>query len=967
MKFFLKDLINSSIGCLFFLFFPLVLSVSFSVGSPGSSFERDSAAIKAFNLKGREAQALGDFEKALTFYKRSIDLVEKTYGKDNLNLFLPLINAGIVYKNMGDYNKAIEIYLQAEALIKKLYDDENPRLGFVYSNSGTVYKIQGDYLRYHESQKTALRVFLKDSVRYQAQIDIVRMNVVESLFLLNEYDEVIANCRKDMKKVDDEVKWYYTSLLARTYEKIGNINLAEEYSLETSTILEKLYGSDSYHLGLEYINYVYFLLVSNRFDKVPWYNELAGKIIAKYYTEKSTQYSEVMLNQADYFFSRSSEASRMDDFSRKRREDLNEALRYYQKAIISGTTTFSDTDPFSNPETDQAVSEIQLLQIMKKKSGCMEVLADLNLSDQREDEALQNYRAALDAISLSADLIHIIRTGYVSEDSRLILSESEESVFSGAVNICYKLYQQTRDISYAYQAFKFAERGKSASFLAAVTDSRAKEFGNIPDSLLTKENVLNLNISNYREMLFEENQQEQPDSARLALYNAKLFQYSEKYAQLVKYLEDYFPDYYAFKYKTDVTDVMTIRKKLNGREALVEYLLEEPDKKAEKGKLFRFVVTADEFLFTKTIVGPDFVSDIGDVYDFLTDPSYLYTGLEEYKRYTVSAFRLQQYLLDDVKNILKGKRLIVIPDDKLSYIPFDALLSSMPDTSSMNFRDLPYLVKDYPVSYTYSATLLYSYFSRKKEAEKSLLAFAPSYLNDGRDASQLTRQRSGLLPLPFVSREVGYVNHFIPGDVFSGTLAAEGRFKELAGNYDILHLAMHTVINDSLPMYSGLAFSKPLSGSADDGWLNTGEIYTMRLKARMAVLSACNTGSGKLQKGEGVMSLARGFLYAGCPSIIMTLWEVDDESGSLIMKDFYRLLVGGKSKDEALQMAKLEHIADADPLKAHPHYWLGYVAVGNTVPLFVSRDVYFVLIIFVVILLFTIDQIYRRNKQSKSQ
>jgi CHAT domain-containing protein len=325
---------------------------------------------------------------------------------------------------------------------------------------------------------------------------------------------------------------------------------------------------------------------------------------------------------------------------------------------------------------------------------------------------------------------------------------------------------------------------------------------------------------------------------------------------------------------------------------------------------------------------------------------------------------VQHHLLGDVNNRLKGKRLIVIPDDQLSYIPFDALLSSMPDTSSMNFRDLPYLVKDYPISYTYSATLLYSYFSKKKEADKSLLAFAPSYLNDDRDDSQIAKKRGGLLSLPFASKEVEYVNHFVPGDVFSGSLAEEERFKEMAGNYDILHLAMHTILNDSLPMYSGLAFSKPVSGSADDGWLNTSEIYTMNLKARMVVLSACNTGTGKLQKGEGVMSLARGFLYAGCPSIIMSLWEVDDESGSLIMKDFYRLLSHGKNKDEALQMAKLAHIENADPLKAHPHYWLGYVAVGNAEALFVSRDIYFVAILFVLILLFIIDQQYRKKRRT---
>ena len=964
MNLFFKSLINNNLHIKFFLIFLHISFVSFSTNQPGSNFNQDSLAVISLNVKARDAQKIGDFEKALSLYRSSLSLSEKIYGKNNLNLFLPLINIGIVYKNLGDYNRAIETYFQAEELIKKLYNEDNPRLGFVYSNSGTIYKIQGDYIKYHEFQQAALRVLLKDSLKYKIQIDIAWMNITESLFLLKKYNEAILSCRKNLLKVNDEIKSFYTSFLARIYEQTGDTDLAEKYYQQTFRILEKLYGNESYDLGLEYTNYVYFLLASKRLEQVPLYNELARKIISKYYTEKSTQYSEVMLNEADYFFSRVSQASMIDDFNKKRKGDLNQALNYYQKAIIAGTTSFSNTDPYSNPLSNQAVSEIHLLQIMKKKSQCLKVLGDLNLSDQRKEEALKGYKAALDAITLSADLIHLIRTGYVSEDSRLILSESEESVFSDAVNICYKLYQQTNNIEYAYNAFQFTERGKSASFLAAVTDSRAKEFGNVPDSLVTKEHVLKLNISNYREMLFGEKQQEQPDSAKIALYDTKLFQYSERYSQLVQYLEDYFPDYYAFKYKTDVIDVATIRKKLNRREALVEYLLDDPDKTGENGRLFRFVITSDDFIFTKTTIGNDFVKAIGNVHRFLTNPSYLYTGLAEYKEYSRSAFRLQHDLLGDVSSKLKGKRLIVIPDDQLSYIPFDALLSSMPDTSSMNFRDLPYLVKDYPISYTYSATLLYSYFSKKKEADKSLLAFAPSYLNDDRDDSQGAKKRDGLLPLPFVSREVEYVNHFVPGDVFSGSLAGEERFKEMAGNYDILHLAMHTILNDSLPMYSGLAFSKPLRGSADDGWLNTSEIYTMNLKARMAVLSACNTGTGKLQKGEGVMSLARGFLYAGCPSIIMSLWEVDDESGSLIMKDFYRLLAHGKNKDEALQLAKLSHIENADPLKAHPHYWLGYVAVGNADALFVSRDVYFVVILFVLILLFIIDQLYRKKRKA---
>jgi CHAT domain-containing protein len=178
---------------------------------------------------------------------------------------------------------------------------------------------------------------------------------------------------------------------------------------------------------------------------------------------------------------------------------------------------------------------------------------------------------------------------------------------------------------------------------------------------------------------------------------------------------------------------------------------------------------------------------------------------------------------------------------------------------------------------------------------------------------------------------------------------------------------MHTIINDSLPMFSKLVFSEPDKNSADDGFLNTYEIYNMKLNARLAVLSACETGSGKLQKGEGVMSLARGFIYAGCPSIVMTLWQVEDKSGVDIMKNFYSYLSKGKRKDVALQMAKLKHLESADPLMAHPHYWLGYVNIGNPEPLFISKDLYFIIFLIVAIVGVFIDWYHRKKKPRKIQ
>ncbi|WP_430973525.1 CHAT domain-containing protein [Sunxiuqinia rutila] len=926
------------------------------------SRQRDSLLIEELNKEGREALRIGDFEKAVVAYTGAIQNIDRVYQDTNIQVFLPLVNLGITYKNLGEYDKAIEIYLKAEGILKKLYSENHPRLGFVYSNLGTVYKLKGDFVKNNEFQQASLRAFQANEVKYAGQLAIAKYNISEALFLLGDYQSSINSCFNNLNSVGLGIKSYYFSLLARIYTKQGDYELTKKYYQKTFDILTQISGSDSYDLGLEYSDYASFLLSINEYDEALEYVNRSENLVVKYFTEKSLQYSDVMLNFGDYYFQRSSKASDLNDFYSKRKKDLLIALDYYQKALVAGTDGFASLETDVNPDLGQEISEIQLLEVLKKKANCFETLADLNLSESQKETAIENYSLALQTVERATELIHQIRTGYVSEDSQFFLSENQESTFIEAVDVSYKLFLHTGDFQFAEKGFEFAEKSKSASFLASIKDSRAKRFGGIPDSLLKREDYLKMNISSYKEMLFEENQNSDPDSARIELFNSKIFQLNEQYEQLVQLFEDSFPNYYAFKYRNEVVDVASIQEHVNGKTAVVEYLIEEPNENKEQGQVYKFIITEDEVSFTKELIDLTFVENIESVYQFLTSPKYLFTGLSEFKGYAKSAYQLYEVLLEKDKSLLEGKQLVVVPDDKLAYIPFDALLSEMPDTSKMNFRNLSYLVEDYSISYTYSATLLYNYFENEKQAENDLLAFAPSYHNDDRDYTVISEYRAGLLPLPAVTKEVDFISEYVSGDVFKDSLAQEAEFKKRASNYDILHLAMHTLINDTLPMYSKLAFSKPYLDQTDDGWLNTNEIYTMDLKARMAVLSACNTGSGKLQKGEGVMSLARGFLYAGCPSIVMTLWEVEDESGAHIMKDFYRFLSKGKSKNEALRSAKLAHIKSADPLKAHPHYWLGYVVVGNPEPLFQSTDIYFVLIILLVILALFMDQYYRKKK-----
>jgi LPXTG-motif cell wall-anchored protein len=178
------------------------------------------------------------------------------------------------------------------------------------------------------------------------------------------------------------------------------------------------------------------------------------------------------------------------------------------------------------------------------------------------------------------------------------------------------------------------------------------------------------------------------------------------------------------------------------------------------------------------------------------------------------------------------------------------------------------------------------------------------------------------------------------------SIAGEAAFKENANRYAIIHLATHALVDDAYPMNSRLLFTVQDQDSVsdqgreqgEDGDLHAWELYNMQLRAQMAVLSACNTGYGKLRRGEGVMSLGRAFAFAGVPSIVMSLWPASDKSTAGIMESFYASLSEGVSKEAALQAAKLKYLENADEITAHPYFWAGFVAQGDMRPLKLRSD-----------------------------
>jgi len=160
-------------------------------------------------------------------------------------------------------------------------------------------------------------------------------------------------------------------------------------------------------------------------------------------------------------------------------------------------------------------------------------------------------------------------------------------------------------------------------------------------------------------------------------------------------------------------------------------------------------------------------------------------------------------------------------------------------------------------------------------------------------------------------------------------MATESNFREAVKQPAIFHLAMHSLSDSADTRYSYMMFEHG-TDSLNDGKLYNYEISINRIKSPMVVLSACNSGTGTLYHGEGLMSLSRGFILAGASSVIKTAWEVNDEASAAIITRFYFHLSKGKPKDVAMQLAKLDYIKSSPPVYSNPYYWAAYEVLGDS-------------------------------------
>ncbi len=346
---------------------------------------------------------------------------------------------------------------------------------------------------------------------------------------------------------------------------------------------------------------------------------------------------------------------------------------------------------------------------------------------------------------------------------------------------------------------------------------------------------------------------------------------------------------------------------------------------SNEAELTVFLVSRHKIEYKKMRINNDFFSKLALVransaLPTLTDAQFTQTNQ--------ALFDLYRILIEPFKDKIEGKDIVVIPDEELAYLSFDMLLSDYNPASEMYFSNLNYLIKqDYRFRYALSAYTLHDRFPERAYSAY-VYAFAPQYSE--KNGSGITKL--DLKNLPNQTDEVRAVLRHFAGEAFYAKHATIRNFKSVLQRGGIIFYTGHALAgiynfeNSQLTLVSEI-------DSADIDFFNFDAIRNLDIRSPFVILSACQTGDGKLLSGEGIMNLTAAFYQASVPATMHTLWTVDAETSLQFMDEFTKLLAEGQTKSEALRLAKLHYINTCtEEQHANPYFWAGYITTSDNSP-----------------------------------
>lgn len=589
------------------------------------------------------------------------------------------------------------------------------------------------------------------------------------------------------------------------------------------------------------------------------------------------------------------------------------SLMTFQQELSFGEVFFK----LQRYEESKTWSERALSTLKIQFSGNQSLIDSLQIERNKPQAILLNVRSRYEInkeknVEFLKKLLAELELGLETLDRRKIFLDSDEDItlmiqenqdyFKFVEQLNLELYQKTKDKEYLAQLLSMHESALYQKIRARLEQVDQIRFGGIPEEFFDKERTLKAQLkSSIR-------------ASEIGIEEYLLA--SQAWEKFLASAQRDFPEYFDFRYASIQRDFEFISNQLPKEATIVRYLFVGDE-------LFAIVLGGSE---------PElFQLDIQTALKIMSQFQGEWSNTE---KTTSNLHQLYRSLWAPLEKSIDTERVLIVPDGILFNLNFEILTpAKLSDFSGLSTGSL---LAKYSFSYHYS-TLLFSYAIPNETYSSNFAAFAPGFFDEMKDAylgkvnDSLLIDRSylRLIPQPFTDRLVTGLKSLFGGKIFTREASTLEQFNREAGQHRILHIGTHAESNNISPDFSRLIFAKASERPTEENSLFAKDIYQLDLRSELAVLMACETGKPTFSPGEGMISLAHAFNYAGSKSLLMGIWKIDEQVSAQIADLFYRYLAEGKTKDKALQLAKLEFLSTAEGRSLSPEFWAGLIVMGD--------------------------------------
>ena len=838
--------------------------------------------------KAQEYFNKNDYDNAVQTAEASLATLPKDAQEAQAHTH-SLIGNSFLYKGRNDL--AVEQFQKALDLYKKSIGEKAEPTADCYSHLGILFWNIGnnEEALAHLQKSLTIRqeLFQENHAEVAASYNDIGLVYAQSqpFTALSYYEKALAIYQKVYPENHATIANAYTNI---ALIQLGQLQyeIALENLEKALQIRKAVYGEEHPNEAFTYNSMAQVYKAMGQNEKTLQLFDKALKIYEKNYGTKHPEIANTYNQMATVYLGQKS---------------YDKAAVFCQKALIANSLDFDDADIRNNPNIANNYNPTIFLSSLLLKAKIFE---ELHFSKTLK---LRDIKLALACLQRCDELIAHLRRLSSNKNDKLALGATAAEVYEDAIQLCLHLAEVTlARKKYEQLAFDFAEKSKSAVLLNAISDANAKEFAGLPPAVLEQEKNLKVEIAFYEQKLGEKGQNEQ------AVRN-KLFDLNQSYDNFIKELEKKYPAYYDLKFNVKTATVQDLQGLLDSNTEVVSYFIAERSK-----RLYVFKVSEQNL----AVYNVPLEADLQKWITILRN-SMLYKATKEYLSV---AYLLKKQLFPFN---LHNKNYICIPDGRLGIIPFEALLAEkvQPTANGVDFSQLPYLLNKSYFSYAYSHTLLYQRLrnpAQQKSQIQSAALIAPVHF----EAMKMATLKNTATEVQTIA-ELCNENAIQP-NIFLQEKAQESILGSSAvTEADILHFATHGEVNEEYPEKSRIILSADPTKNTD-GICYAAEIYNWQFqrKPQLCILSACQTGLGKITKGEGIIGLTRPLLFVGIQNIVVSFWKVADDATMELMTGFYKeALNSDYSYNEALRNAKLQLIRGKK--FAHPYFWSSFVLLGR--------------------------------------